>query len=81
MGQLTGLAAAAVGLGASDDFQTHVIGTIHAFMRRSSKRRECVVDLKTKFHSEKVQAQIYLGVTIAGIETLVGLGIILLLMK
>jgi hypothetical protein len=50
-------------------------------MRRSSKRREYVVDLKTKFQSEKVQAEICLGVTIAGIETLIGLCIILLLMK
>jgi hypothetical protein len=61
----------------AEDF--HITGTIYAFMRRSSKRRECVVDLKRKFQSEKVQAEICLGVTIAGIETLIGLGIILLL--
>jgi hypothetical protein len=39
------------------------------------------VDLKTKFHSEKVQAEICLGVTVAGIETLIGLCLILLLMR
>jgi hypothetical protein len=62
----------------AEDF--HITGTIYAFMRRSS-RPECVVDLKRKFQSEKVQAEICLGVTIAGIETLIGLGIILLVMK
>lgn len=37
------------------------------------------MDLKRKFQSEEVQAEIFLGVTIAGIETLVGLGIVFLL--
>ena len=37
------------------------------------------MDLKTKFQSEKVQAEIYLGVTIVGIQTLVGLWIFLVL--
>jgi hypothetical protein len=43
--------------------------------RRCSKQ----VGLKTKLQSAKVQSEICLGVTVAGIEILVGLGIILLL--
>jgi hypothetical protein len=44
--------------------------------RRCSKQ----VGLKTKL-SAKVQSEICLGVTVAGVETLVGLGIILFLMN
>jgi hypothetical protein len=43
--------------------------------------RKCLVDLKTKFQAEEVRAEICLGVTVAGIETLIGLCLILFLMK
>jgi hypothetical protein len=40
---------------------------------------ECVVDLKAKFRSPKTLEEVCLGVTVTGIETLVGLSIILLM--
>jgi hypothetical protein len=51
------------------------IGSSAMLKRRCSKQ----VGLKTKLQSAKVQSEICLGVTVAGIEILVGLGIILLL--
>jgi hypothetical protein len=41
--------------------------------------KRSVMDLKREFPSEKVQVEIYLGVTVASIEILVGIGIVLLL--
>jgi len=45
--------------------------------RRCSKQ----VGLETKLQSAKVHSAICLGVTVAGIEILVGLGVILLLVN
>lgn len=52
-------------------------GSSAMLKRRCSKQ----VGVKRKLQSAKVQSEICLGVTVASVETLIGIGIILLLMN
>jgi hypothetical protein len=60
-------------------------GTIAGFPRESLKlgqwHRECAMRGKQiKFQSDSVMADVYLGVTVAGLYTLVGMGLIIVFM-
>ena len=60
-------------------------GTIAGFLRESLElgqwHRECAMRGKQiKFQSDSVMADVYLGVTVAGLYTLVGMGLIIVFM-
>jgi hypothetical protein len=77
---------AAVALGTSLNlFLRIAAGTIAGFPRESLElgqwHRECAMRGKQiKFQSDSVMANVYLGVTVAGLYTLVGMGLIIVFM-
>jgi hypothetical protein len=77
---------AAVALGTSLNlFLCIAAGTIAGFPRESLElgqwHRECAMRGKEiKFQSDSVMADVYLGVTVAGLYTLVGMGLIIVFM-